>query len=350
MKTITVSASKEYEVMIGSGLLAELGQQAAKVCKAGTAAIISDTTVWPIYGEIAQKSLADAGFQVVNYVFPAGESSKNGNVYLDILNFLAQNHITRSDCIIALGGGVVGDMAGFVAATYLRGIPYIQVPTTLLAAVDSSVGGKTAIDLSAGKNLAGAFYQPRLVLCDTDTLSSLPEDIFRDGCAEVIKYSILYDPALFDHLEGKGEQFDRESVIARCVELKRDVVMEDEFDTGPRMRLNLGHTIGHGVEANSNFTVSHGKAVAIGMAIVSRSTAKQNICDDKTKDRIISMLERFGLPVSTDCSAEDIYTSALSDKKRMGGKVNLIVPERIGYCRIQSTDVADLKSFIEAGL
>ena len=350
MKTITVSASKEYAVMIGSNLLSHLGEETAKVCKVGTAAIISDTTVWPLYGDTAKNSLEDAGFQVVNYVFPAGESSKNGNVYLDILNFLAENHIPRSDCIIALGGGVVGDMAGFVAATYLRGIPYIQVPTTLLAAVDSSVGGKTAIDLPSGKNLAGAFYQPRLVLCDIDTLNTLPEDTFRDGCAEVIKYGILYDPALFAHLEEKGLAFDREGVIARCVELKRDVVMEDEFDTGARMRLNLGHTIGHGVEANSNFTVSHGKAVAIGMAIVSRSAAKQNICNAETKDRIISILNVFGLPVTTDCSADNIYTSALSDKKRMGGKVNLIVPERIGYCRIQSTEVESLKSFIEAGL
>lgn len=345
MKIIAVSTSKEYEVMIGSGLLLSLGEEAAKVCKTGTAAIISDTNVWPIYGETAKKSLEDAGFQVVNYVFSAGEGSKNGNVYLEILNFLAENHITRSDCIVALGGGVVGDMAGFVAATYLRGISYIQVPTTLLAAVDSSVGGKTAIDLPAGKNLAGAFYQPRLVLCDTDTLNTLPEDIFRDGCAEVIKYGILYDPELFAHLEDQGLAFDRESVIARCVELKRDVVVEDEFDTGARMRLNLGHTIGHGVEANSNFTLSHGKAVAIGMAIVSRSA-----CGEETNGRIISIIERFGLPSRTDCSAHDIYTSALSDKKRMGGKVNLIIPERIGYCRIQSTDIADLKSFIEAGL
>lgn len=172
--------------------------------------------------------------------------------------------------VVALGGGVVGDLAGFAAASYLRGIRFIQVPTTLLAAVDSSVGGKTAIDLPAGKNLAGAFCQPSLVLCDTDTLNSLPLDIFRDGCAEVIKYGVLYDPKLFAHLEEKGLSFDREAVITRCVELKRDVVMEDEFDTGARMKLNLGHTVGHGVEAKSHFAISHGKAVAIGMAIVSR--------------------------------------------------------------------------------
>lgn len=350
MKTITVSASKEYKVKIGYGLLASLGSEAASVCKAGTAAIISDSTVWPLYGERAKTSLESAGYRVINFVFPAGEASKNGNVYLEALNFLAKNHVTRTDCIVALGGGVVGDLAGFTAATFLRGIAYIQVPTTLLAAVDSSVGGKTAIDLPEGKNLAGAFYQPRLVLCDTDTLNSLPKNIFRDGCAEVIKYGILYDPALFAHLEEKGLAFDREAVIARCVELKRDVVMEDEFDTGARMRLNLGHTIGHGVEANSNFTVSHGKAVAIGISIVSRSAAKVDICTADTKDRILSVIQQFGLPTCTGCTAEAIYTCALSDKKRSGGTVNLIIPERIGYCRIQPTKVENLKSFIEAGL
>ena len=350
MKTITVSASKAYAVHIGAGLLNSLGREAAAVCKVGKAAIVSDSNVWPLYGQQAAASLQSAGFQTVSYVFPAGEESKNGNTYLSLLNFLAENHLTRTDCIIALGGGVVGDLAGFTAATFLRGIAYIQVPTTLLAAVDSSVGGKTAIDLPAGKNLAGAFYQPKLVLCDTDTLLSLPEDIFRDGCAEVIKYGILYDPQLFSHLETNTLSFDREYVIGRCVELKRDVVMEDEFDTGERMRLNLGHTVGHGVEANSNFTVSHGKAVAIGMAIVSRSAAKSGICPAAVAQRILSILRRFGLPTDTDCPAEDIYRCALSDKKRAGGTVHLIIPERIGFCRIQPTPVEQLLSFIEAGL
>jgi len=350
MRSIKVSASREYAVKIGTGLLSTLGEETAAVCKIGTAAIISDSNVFALYGKTAIHSLENAGFHVVEFVFSAGEASKNGHIYLEILNFLAENHVTRSDCIVALGGGVVGDMAGFVAATYLRGIAYIQVPTTLLAAVDSSVGGKTAIDLPAGKNLAGAFYQPRLVLCDTDTLHTLPSDIFRDGCAEVIKYGILYDGDLFSHLEARRLDFDRESVIARCVELKRDVVMEDEFDTGARMRLNLGHTIGHGVEANSNFTISHGKAVAIGTAIVTRSAAKAGICCPETTGRILSLLDMFGLPTKTSCTADAIYERALSDKKRSGGTVNLIIPERIGYCRIQKTPVTDLKSFIEAGL
>ena len=350
MKQILVKASRQYHVKIGSGLLKFLGEETAAVCKAQTVAIFSDTNVWPLYGEIAAKSLENSGFRVIHYVISAGEESKNGSTYLAILNFLAEKKLTRSDCLVALGGGVVGDMSGFVAATYLRGIAYIQVPTTLLAAVDSSVGGKTAIDLDAGKNLAGAFYQPRLVLCDTDTLASLPEDIFRDGCAEVIKYGILYDPKLFSHLEDKGILFDRESVIARCVELKRDVVMEDEFDTGARMRLNLGHTIGHGIEARSNFSVSHGKAVAIGMAIVARAAQIQEYCSWQTRDRILKSISTFGLPIHTNSNAQELYESALSDKKRSGGTVNLIIPREIGDCLILPTDVSKLKSFIKAGL
>ena len=350
MKSITVSASRQYQVLIGSGLLSQLGTHAAALKKPNRAAIISDSTVWPLYGAAAEASLSDAGFDTLHYCFPAGEASKNANTYLNILNFLADSHLTRSDVIIALGGGVVGDITGFAAATFLRGISYIQVPTTLLAMVDSSVGGKTAIDLPAGKNLVGAFYQPSLVLCDIDALNTLPASIFRDGCAEVIKYGVLYDNDLFCHLAQHGLNFDREAVIARCVELKRNVVMEDEFDTGARQKLNLGHTIGHGVEAQSNFTVSHGQAVAIGMAIVAKAGCTYNICDANTNAQILQILEFFSLPTATSFSAEQLYSSALSDKKRTGGTVNLIVPERIGFCQIRPTPVSQLKSFIEAGL
>ena len=350
MNTVHVKASREYDVLIGSGLLAQLGDRARSLTKAKKAAIVSESSVWPLYGDAAEKNLTEAGFEVIHFVFPAGEESKNGTVYLSLLNFLAENHLTRSDLLVALGGGVVGDLTGFAAATYLRGIPFIQVPTTLLAAVDSSVGGKTAIDLPAGKNLCGAFYQPSLVLCDTDTLDTLPVEVFRDGCAEVIKYGVLYDPALFAHLAEKGLDFDREAVITRCVELKRDVVAEDEFDTGARMRLNLGHTVGHGIEAQSHFEISHGRAVAMGMAIVTRAGAAYGICNGETKTAVLDVLEKFGLPLTCACSAEELYTSALSDKKRSGGTVNLIIPERIGFCRIAPTPVSEIQSFIKAGL
>ena len=344
MKTVTVNASKSYDIKIGPGLLSTLGEEAASLSKAKKIAIVSESNVFPLYGATAEKSLQEAGFEVVSYVFPAGEESKCAGVYLELLNFLAEHKLTRSDLIVALGGGVVGDLAGFAAATYLRGIRFIQIPTTLLAAVDSSVGGKTAIDLPAGKNLAGAFWQPSLVLCDTDTLHTLPRDIFLDGCAEVIKYGILYDADFFSYLEEKGPDFDREVVIARCVEMKRDVVMEDEFDTGARMKLNLGHTIGHGVEASSHFTLSHGKSVAIGMAIVSRASH----CPDN--GRIIGILERFGLPTTTTTDADTLFTYALSDKKRSGGTVHLIIPKKIGDCTIAPTPMEEIKPFIEEGL
>lgn len=345
MKTVRVQASKCYDVIIGSCLMENLGEYvlniSSKTCKA---AIISDSTVWPLYGSFAEKSLLDAGFQVIHYTFPAGESSKNSATYLSIVNFLAENHLTRSDIVLALGGGVTGDITGFAAATYLRGIPYIQIPTTLLAMVDSSVGGKTAIDLPAGKNLMGAFYQPRLVLCDLNTLDTLPESVFCDGCAEVIKYGVLYDADLFAHLAEYGLEFDRETVVSRCVSLKRDVVAEDEFDTGARQKLNLGHTIGHGVEAQSNFTITHGQAVSIGMAIVAKAGCKTIYKELK------AVLEKFCLPTTTQFTAKQLYTSALSDKKRTGGTINLIIPNAIGDCAIVPTGVDKLESFIEEGL
>ena len=344
MKTVTINASKSYEIKIGSGLLTHLGAEALRLGKAKNVCIVSDSNVFPLYGKTASESLENVGFTVCSFVFPAGEESKSAGTYLEMLNYLADCKLTRTDLIVALGGGVVGDLAGFTAATFLRGIRFIQIPTTLLAAVDSSVGGKTAIDLPAGKNLVGAFWQPSLVLCDTDTLASLPRDIFIDGCAEVIKYGILYDAPFFASLEATGPEFDREAVIARCVEMKRDVVMEDEFDTGARMKLNLGHTIGHGVEASSDFCLSHGKSVAIGMAIVSRASH----CPDN--GRIIGILEKFGLPTTTTTDADTLLRYALSDKKRSGGTVNLILPRTIGNCDIVPTPVENIKSFIEEGL
>ena len=350
MKTIHIEASDCYEVLIDHNLIADTGNYVSKVCKTGKAAIISDSNVFPLYGETVQNSLIRSGYDVISYVFPAGEESKNGQNYLNILNFLAENTFTRSDVLIALGGGVVGDITGFVAATFLRGIAFIQIPTTLLAMVDSSVGGKTAIDLPAGKNLCGAFYQPKLVLCDLQTLNTLPEQVFCDGCAEVIKYGVLYDTELFYHLSEKGLQFDKAYVVPQCIALKRDVVKEDEFDRGARQMLNLGHTIGHGIEAQSNFEVSHGQAVAAGMAIIAKAASNSGICSSAVYEKICNTLKLFHLPTATTYSADDLYHSALSDKKRSGGTVNLIVPKDIGSCIILKTDINDLKSFIKAGL
>lgn len=348
MNRIPVCASKQYDVCVGCDLLSNVGTMIPK--KTNKVAIISDSNVWPLYGNTVANSLTESGLTVCRFVFPAGEASKNGQTYLEILNFLAENQLTRSDMLIALGGGVVGDMTGFAAATYLRGISFVQIPTTLLAMVDSSVGGKTAIDLPAGKNLAGAFYQPDLVICDISALDTLPELIFIDGCAEVIKYGILYDASLFAHLEENGMDFDRMLVITHCIELKRDVVSADEFDAGARQKLNLGHTIGHGIEKSSNFAISHGQAVAAGTAIITKAASAYEICDDAVYQRIISLLSLFKLPTTTGFSANELFCSALSDKKRTGNFVNIIVPHQIGDCQIHKTSICELEQFIKAGL
>ena len=350
MISITVKASKEYQVLIGNNLHSQIGTYLSDIKKPCKAAVISDSNVWPLYGNKIASNLSSAGYEVCNFIFPAGEASKNAQTYLKILNFLAENQLTRADCLIALGGGVVGDVTGFAAATYLRGIAYIQLPTTLLAMVDSSVGGKTAIDLPIGKNLVGAFYQPSLVLCDIDALNTLPSPVFKDGCAEVIKYGILYDPELFSHLDSYGLNFDRESVVARCIELKRDVVAEDEFDTSSRQKLNLGHTMGHSIESLSNFRISHGQAVAIGIDIVTKAAVTYGICSRVTYDQIHSLISKFTLPTTSNYTAEEIFSVSLSDKKRAGKTVNLIVPKDIGECIIFPTPISELQSYIEAGL
>ncbi len=350
MTTIEVKASKSYKIEIGQGLLPLLGERIQELGKVRKVCIVSESTVWPLYGPSVDESLYAWGFETCHFIFPAGEISKNGGIFLDLLNFLAEHRLSRTDLIVALGGGVVGDLAGFAAASFLRGIRFVQVPTTLLSAVDSSVGGKTAIDLPAGKNLAGAFWQPSFVLCDTQCLDTLPPEIFRDGCAEVIKTAILFDEALFAELVKNGLNFDREGVIARCVAHKRDVVNTDEFDRGTRQLLNLGHTIGHAVEARSHFSLSHGRAVSVGTAIAARAAVQYGICTQGTATRIMWLLEHFGLPIFTTETAEDLAAVALSDKKRSGGTVNLILPEAVGKCRIHPISVDDLTDFIQAGL
>lgn len=350
MKVITINTSKTYDIVISQGLITTIGSRIRSLKGPCRCAIISDSNVWPIYKMQITTSLEKSDLDYISYVFPAGEASKNTESYIKILQFLAENHITRSDLIIAIGGGVTGDMAGFAAATYLRGIDYIQVPTSLLAMVDSSVGGKTAIDLPYGKNLVGAFYQPIAVLCDTDALSTLPLDVFRDGCAEVIKYAVLFDPKLFEHLQLHGMNFDREKVISACVEHKRDVVSGDEFDRGQRQLLNLGHTIGHCIEAESNFTVTHGQAVAAGMCMIARSGVKLGITEETQCQKITELVNKFDLPSTSHFATNILVKHALSDKKRSGDAINLVIPESIGVCTIQHTPVNQLQSIIEAGL
>lgn len=345
MTTVKVHASRDYDVIIGSGLLSEAGKHLKEFCPNGIAAVITDDIVDGLYYKTLEQSLAENGITAIKYVIENGEKSKNAENFIGILNFLASNHFTRTDTVIALGGGVVGDLAGFAAACYLRGIGFVQIPTTLLAMVDSSVGGKTAIDLDAGKNLAGAFYQPQIVLCDYSTLDTLPEDVFADGCAEVIKYAVLGDEELFEHLSLNGRNFDREQVIAACVGMKRDIVGEDEFDRGMRQLLNLGHTLGHAIELCSSYSIPHGKAVAAGMATVAAAAAANGVCSNECAQNIKDIVARFSLPTDTDFDGAQLYDAMLSDKKRSGGTITLVIPEKIGKCCLKKLDLIELAKF-----
>ena len=349
MKKVTVNASRVYDIIIEKGILDCAGEESARVIKPCKAAILTDSNVAPLYAERLERTLSAAGFTPLRFVIAAGEESKSPELYLSFLNFLAENHITRSDAIFALGGGVVGDLAGFTAATYLRGIQFIQIPTTLLAMVDSSVGGKTAIDLPAGKNLVGAFYQPSLVLCDYETLDTLPREVFTDGCAEVIKYGIINDRPLFDQLKSPIKD-QIEEIIARCVCDKRDLVNADEHDVGVRQLLNLGHTAAHSIETLSAFAISHGSAVAIGMAIIARAATAMGYCPAEDTAEILALLSSYGLPTESPYNATDLAEIALSDKKRNGGSINLIIPFGIGNSKIHKISVTELEGFFGKGI
>ncbi len=349
MKKVTVTASRTYDVIIDSGILDRAGEESAKVIKPCKAAVLTDSNVAPLYAERLENSLKIAGYSPLRFTIKAGEESKSAESYLSFLNFLAENQLTRTDCIFALGGGVVGDLAGFAAATYLRGIRFIQIPTTLLAMVDSSVGGKTAIDIPAGKNLVGAFYQPSLVLCDPSTLDTLSDEIFADGCAEVIKYGIINDKQLFEKLKSPIKP-QIEDIIEACVTDKRDIVNADERDVGIRQLLNLGHTAAHSIETLSHFQISHGSAVAMGTAIISRAATKLGYCPESDTEQIIAMLKSYNLTTECPYTAKELAEVALRDKKRNGDTINLIVPFGIANSQIHKIAVTDLENFFAAGL
>ncbi|MBE7057185.1 MAG: 3-dehydroquinate synthase [Ruminococcaceae bacterium] len=345
MTTVNVSASKNYNVYIGRDLsLSENGINEKADCKI---ALISDDTVMALYGEATKAKLEAVGYKVVSYTFPHGEPSKNIKELGKILEFLAENNFTRTDKIAALGGGVTGDMAGFAASIFLRGIEFIQIPTTLLAAVDSSVGGKTAIDLEAGKNLAGAFWQPEAVFCDLDTFKTLEPAIFADGMAEAIKYGAMWDIELFEKFEAGIEENDYEEMVAACVAIKRDVVEADERDTGVRQLLNFGHTFAHGIEKCSGYTITHGHAVAIGMVIAAEIAEKTGFSKEPCKDRISKVLKKYNLPVSTDIPMDDLLAVAMKDKKRKGNSITLVLPEKLGKCLLKTVEISELEAMVK---
>lgn len=348
MQTVMINASTAYPVHIGPGLLEKAGGLIAETTKSRTCAVITDTTVEKLYAAQVCRSLQDAGFNVCLHAFPAGEQNKNLAAYGKMLEFLAENRLTRSDFVVALGGGVAGDMAGFAAATYQRGIDYIQMPTTFLAASDSSVGGKTAIDLAAGKNLAGAFHQPKMVICDTDTFQTLPPDTFADGMAETLKHGLIADRDFFEALVSRT--VDAGEMVRRNVEIKASVVNEDEFERGKRKLLNFGHTLGHAIEKCSGFTVTHGHAVAAGMVLAARAGEKMGLSPAGTLDAVIAANRKYHLPAECPYTAAEICAAAASDKKRSGGSIDVVVLEEIGRAKTVRLDMEGLRVFTEKAL
>ncbi len=346
---LTVQTSHPYSIHIERGCLAQAGTRAAALFPAGAKAlIISDSNVLPLYGDAFEQALTQSGFACFRYAFPAGETSKRLSVIEQIYGALTEHRFTRSDFIVALGGGVTGDMAGFGAATYLRGIRFMQVPTTLLAQIDSSVGGKTGVDLPQGKNLVGAFHQPSLVLIDPNTLSTLPPRYYSDGMAEAVKAGCIKNSALFDLICGSNAESSMEEIIFQCVDMKRSVVEQDEFDTGERMLLNFGHTFGHALEKIYDFKkYSHGEAVGIGMVKMTRLSEAAGLTKPGTAALIAAALKKFGLPTEDDTPMAQILEAASLDKKSGGNAIQIILINEIGSSFIRRFTREEMKVFCE---
>lgn len=356
---LDIDTPQPYRVLIGTFLLEQAGPLTREVCDgASKALIITDSNVGPLYAAPVKTSLEQAGFAVDIATFEAGEAHKRMDTFSHLLERCADAELTRRDVVVALGGGVVGDMAGFVAATYMRGIAFLQVPTTLLAMVDSSVGGKTAIDLAAGKNLAGAFWQPKLVLADVGCLGTLTDEQFADGCGEVVKHAAIADADLFAELERTPltpallkTDLDRVAwLIARNVDIKRAVVVEDERESSLRKLLNFGHSIGHGVEAAENYRLGHGTCVGIGMVAITAAGETADVSAPGTATRIAALLLAHGLSLSFSVTPDAVYAEALHDKKRAGSSIDLVVLREIGQAGIAPTPLDEFRRIIETGL
>lgn len=346
MERFAVTTERPYDILIGKGILDQSGKYIKECVNPCRVCIITDSKVNKLYSKILSSSLEENGFKTHKIVFPEGEYSKSIATYANVLESLAEKAFSRSDIIIALGGGVVGDLSGFAAATYLRGIRYIQIPTTYLAAVDSSVGGKTAVNLLSGKNLAGAFWQPSMVICDYKTFDSMEEAFLLDGVAEAIKSGMIMESSLIDRVLAK----DYGKVIERCVSIKKSVVEADERDIGMRQLLNFGHTIGHGIEKLSSYRISHGRAVAMGMVVESKAAFKMGLTGYDASEYLTEVLTKCGFDLNLPYSAEQLYKYAKNDKKISADSISMVIPESIGKCRLQKILLSDLERFIQLGI
>ena len=387
MITLSISASKTYDVLLAPGLLGQAGTLISEKLGPGALAagpkicIVADATVDSLYCNpdgTLWRSLENAGFQLYKYVFPGGEDHKTMETVEKILDFLTEKEFSRSDLLLALGGGITGDVTGFAAAVYLRGIDYVQVPTSLLAIVDSSVGGKTGVNLAAGKNLAGAFWQPRLVLFDSDVLETLNSNLLLDGLAEIIKAGMIADETILAELpdagvldaaaEARGPSEASPTIaapagecrnalplmdlelIAKSIRVKRTLVEEDERDDGSRQLLNFGHTLAHAIEKLSGYRICHGHAVAMGMDLVCAASERLGWTEAGCSQRLRSILESFAFPLECSYGPEELAAAALQDKKRRGDHIALVIPEKPGRCVLQMLKVSQLTDFIRVGL
>ena len=350
MNRILIHSGRQYEVIVERNILFYTGEFICEVHSPCKAAIITDDIVNKLYYKTVAGSLEKNGFETHCFAFQNGERSKNLHTYENILSFLADMSVTRDDLIIAMGGGVVGDIAGFAASSYFRGMDFIQLPTTFLSAIDASVGGKTGLNLSAGKNLCGAFHQPRLVLIDCNTFKTLPAERFADGTAEAIKYGTIADRSLFEAIESGMKNMSIDEIVSKCLKIKDEFIAEDEFDYGQRRLLNFGHTFGHAIEKCSNYTISHGYAVGIGMLMVAKAAWKSGLCAENCTPAIANALKTYGLPLRTECSVDNLVSAMLSDKKRKGSSIPFILPDRIGQCRVYDIPVSELGAFVASAI
>ncbi|MBQ2675797.1 MAG: 3-dehydroquinate synthase [Clostridia bacterium] len=347
MKKLTVSLNKSYDILIGKGLLLECGELIRNTVSSNKAFVISDSNVFEIYGDAVIKNLQSAGFEVGSYCFKAGEQSKTFDTVCRMVNSMAAFKMTRSDVVIALGGGVTGDMAGFAAAVYMRGIKFVQISTSLLSDIDSSVGGKTGCDLENGKNLVGAFHQPSLVIIDTNTLLTLPQRFINDGMAEAIKYGMIALPELFELIQNNELNDILDELIYLCVDCKRKIVERDEFEMGERKLLNFGHTLGHAIEKFYNFEkYSHGEAVAIGMVMITKAAENNGMSAVGTSDKLIKVLNKYSLPTHCDADISELLTIARSDKKCSGKTIDIVVCSDVGTSKTVNIEIDKLGDLI----
>lgn len=340
---------KSYDIFIERGVFEEAGKYISKVYKKKKIVVVTDTNVDKLYGEQLLKTLKMSGYTPVKVVFEAGEENKNFETLTEVYEKIIDSEIKRGDLLIAFGGGVVGDLAGFAASTIYRGIDFIQIPTTLLAQVDSSVGGKVAVDTRRGKNLVGSFYQPKMVIIDPDLLKTLDEREIRSGMAEVIKYGAIYDNEFFEYLLGKeglkDSMVDIEKIIKKCCEIKAKIVEIDELDMGLRMILNFGHTLGHAIEKYYDYTkYTHGEAISIGMYEITRLGEKLGITNAGESKKIKEILTKYGLPIEDRVEIKDLIEIMKTDKKNISGILNFIFLSEIGKVDIKKVaeeEIAD---------